>query len=290
MGELKHHFIEVNGVRLHYAAQGEGPLVILLHGFPECWYSWRYQLPALADAGFRAVAPDMRGYNLSDKPKRGYDIETLVDDVVALGHALGGEDARVHLAGHDWGGGVAWQVAWRHPGFLKSLTIMNAPHPTAFAQRARRSPAQMLKSSYMLFFQAPRLPEWALTRNRAAAVANAFRRAAASPDAFSDADLDVYREAMLRPGAATATLNYYRQAIRQGSKVLPATAIVVPTLVLWGEDDPVLGVGLNDDLERWVKNVTIIRIPDCGHWTQQERPDVVTREMLDWLRRARAWP
>lgn len=290
VSELEHHFIEVNGVRLHYAAQGEGPLVILLHGFPECWYSWRHQMPALADAGFRAVAPDMRGYNLSDKPKRGYDIETLVDDVVALGRALGGGDARVHLAGHDWGGVVAWQVAWRHPGLLKSLTIMNAPHPSAFAQHARRSPRQMLKSSYMLFFQAPRLPEWALTRNRAAAIANAFRRAAARPDAFSEADLDVYREAMLRPGAATATLNYYRQAIRQGSKVLPATPIAVPTLVLWGEDDPVLGSNLNDDLERWVKNVTIRTIAGCGHWTQQERPDVVTREMLDWLRRARAWP
>jgi pimeloyl-ACP methyl ester carboxylesterase len=288
--EIDHHFVEVNGVRLHYAEQGEGPLVILLHGFPECWYSWRHQIPALADAGFRAVAPDMRGYNLSDKPKRGYDIETLVSDIVALAHALEDDNARVHLAGHDWGGVIAWQAAWRHPGLLRSLTIMNAPHPTAFARHARRSPRQVLKSSYMFFFQAPRIPEWALTRNRAAAVGNAFRRAAFNPAAFTDADLDVYREAMLTPGAATATLNYYRQAIRQGVRVLPSTSIVVPTLVLWGENDPVLGARLNDALEEWVKNVTIRHIPECGHWTQQERPGVVTDEMLDWLRRARTWP
>lgn len=283
--DLEHRFIDVQGVRLHYVEQGEGPLVILLHGFPECWYSWRHQLPALAAAGFRAVAPDMRGYNLSDKPKRGYDIDTLAGDVAALGRALAPGDGGVHLAGHDWGGGVAWQVAWRHPAFLRSLAILNAPHPAAFARHARRSPRQLLKSSYMLFFQAPRVPEWVLTRNRAAAVASAFRKSAARPEAFTEADLEVYREAILRPGAATAAVNYYRQALRRGTKALPSSPIVVPTLVLWGEDDPVLGRELNDGLDEWVKNLTIKWIADCGHWTQQERPDVVTSEMLGWLRR-----
>jgi len=283
--DLEHRFIDVQGVRLHYVEQGEGPLVILLHGFPECWYSWRHQLPALAAAGFRAVAPDMRGYNLSDKPKRGYDIDTLAGDVAALGRALAPGDGGVHLAGHDWGGGVAWQVAWRHPAFLRSLVILNAPHPAAFARHARRSPRQLLKSSYMLFFQAPRVPEWVLTRNRAAAVASAFRKSAARPEAFTEADLEVYREAILRPGAATAAVNYYRQALRRGTKALPSSPIVVPTLVLWGEDDPVLGRELNDGLDEWVKNLTIKWIADCGHWTQQERPDVVTSEMLGWLRR-----
>jgi pimeloyl-ACP methyl ester carboxylesterase len=283
--ELAHRFIEVNGVRLHYVDQGEGPLVILLHGFPECWYSWRHQLPAFAAAGFRVVAPDMRGYNLSDKPKRGYDAASLVADVVGLGRALAGADARIHLAGHDWGGGVAWQVAWREPAFLRSLTILNAPHPAAFARHARRSPRQMLKSSYMLVFQAPRMPEWLLTRNGAAAVASAFGRSAARPEAFTAADLEVYREAILRPGAARAAINYYRQAFRQGTKALPSSPIVVPTLVLWGEDDPVLGRELNEGLGEWVKEFTIRWIADCGHWTQQEQPDVVTSEMLGWLRR-----
>lgn len=287
---MMHPFLDVNGIRLHLAEQGDGETVLLLHGFPECWYSWRLQMPELAAAGYRAVAPDMRGYNLSDKPKSGYDIETLVADIVGLVAELRPRGGRVHLAGHDWGGIIAWQVAWRRPDLLRSLTILNAPHPSAFAQYVRRSPRQMLTSSYMLFFQAPRLPEWLLTRNRAAAIASAFRRGAARPNLFSAADLDVYREAFLRPGAATATINYYRQALRQGRSVLPATPIEIPTLVLWGVADPALAQGMNDHLSLWVKNVTIKLIPGCGHWTQQERPDVVTSEMLGWLERASATP
>ncbi|MEX0750685.1 MAG: alpha/beta fold hydrolase, partial [Dehalococcoidia bacterium] len=187
--DVRHRFIEVNNVRLHCAEQGEGPTVILLHGFPECWYSWGRQLPALAAAGYHAIAPDMRGYNLSDKPKRGYDIESLVSDVVELARAIAPGDRRVHLVGHDWGGAVAWQVAWRYPSLLHSLTVMNAPHPAAYARYVRRSPGQMLKSSYMLFFQAPWLPEFVLTRKGAAAIASAFRRSTKRAEAFSAADL-----------------------------------------------------------------------------------------------------
>jgi len=287
--ERSERFVDVNGVRLHVVEQGHGPLVILLHGFPEFWYSWRHQLPVLAGAGYHAVAPDMRGYNLSDKPGD-YSIEALVADVVSLGRAVAGPEARVHLAGHDWGGVVAWQVAAREPAFVKSLIIMNAPHPTLFARNLRRSPRQVLRSSYMLFFQAPRLAEWALTRRRASAIADAFRRSAARPGAFSDADLDAYRRAFLRPGAASAAIGYYRRAFRQGARSLPKHAILVPALVLWGERDPVLPPSVNDGLDEWVKNLTIRRIPDCGHWTQQERPDVVNREMLEWLARASGLP
>jgi pimeloyl-ACP methyl ester carboxylesterase len=290
MSEVRHRFVTVNDVRLHVAEQGEGEPVILLHGFPECWYSWRYQLPVLAENGYRAIAPDMRGYNLSDKPTQGYDVDTLADDVAALAHALCGRQALVHLAGHDWGGGVAWQVAWRYPGLLRSLTIMNAPHPALFARSARRSPRQMLRSSYMFFFQAPALPEWLLTRGDAGAVATAFRRSAYRRDAFSDEDLDVYRRAMLRPGAATATLSYYRQVLLSGRRRFPTGPIDTPTLVLWGMDDPVLPFSLNDGLGDWVKDVTIVPISACGHWTQQEQPGVVTREVLGWLSRASARP
>lgn len=276
-------FVEANGIRFHLVEQGEGPLVLLLHGFPECWYSWRLQLPVLADAGFRAVAPDMRGYNLTSKPphQRDYDIERLVDDVLALASALGREC--FHLVGHDWGGVVGWQVASRHPSRLDSLTIMNVPHPTAFSRYVRRSPAQMLRSWYMLFFQLPRLPEWLLTRRRATPIARSFQRAAVRKDAFSEADLDVYREAFLQPGAARAAVNYYRRAIRQGTKALPKAPVEVPTLVLWGAGDPVLKLETNRDLGRWVKNLTFKQIPDCGHWTQQERPDVVNNELVAWL-------
>jgi pimeloyl-ACP methyl ester carboxylesterase len=287
---LEHRFVELNGVRFHYVEQGEGPLVILLHGFPECWYSWRLQMPELARAGFRAVAPDMRGYNLTDKPARGYNIESLVGDVVALARALGGDRSTIHLVGHDWGGIVAWQVAWRHPELLRSLTILNAPHPAAFARFARRSLRQMLRSSYMLFFQAPLIAEWALTRRNASAIGSAFRRGAFTASAFDDADLDVYRAAFLRAGAATAAINYYRQAFRQGTKVLPTAPIETPAMVLWGEDDPALSSEMNDELAGWVKNLTIKFVLRCGHWTQQERPDVVTREMLDWLSRVDAQP
>ena len=280
--ETRHAFVEANGIRFHYVEQGEGPLVLLLHGFPECWYSWRMQLPALAAAGFRTVAPDLRGYNLTDKPAGGYNIEQLVDDVVALAAALGEE--RAHVVGHDWGGIIAWQLAWRRPEFVRSLTIMNAPHPAAFGRFLRRNIRQMLKSSYMFLFQIPRLPEWLLTRNRASAIAGAFVRSAGRPNVFSPDDLEMYREAFLRPGAARSTLAYYRRAIRQGPAAWPRGPILVPTLVLWGEADPVLQKGMNDRLTDWVKNLTYRPIPGCGHWTQQEAPEVVNRELVAWLR------
>lgn len=283
---MRHRFVEANGVRFHCAEEGDGPLALLLHGFPECWYSWRHQMPALAAAGYHAVAPDMRGYNLTDKPRTGYDIDTLAGDVMALADVLGaGAGARFHLVGHDWGGAVAYQAAWRHPERLASLAILNVPHPAAFAQYVRRHPTQMLKSAYMAFFQVPRLPEWLLTRRRAGAIASAFRRSAARPGVFSEAELDVYREAFLRPGAAHAAIEYYRRALRGRTGALPDSPIEVPTLVLWGVDDPVLKLESNDRLGDWVSNLTFRPISGCGHWTQQERPDVVTRELVWWLGR-----
>ncbi len=286
--EPRHAFVEANGIRFHYVEQGGGPLVLLLHGFPEFWYSWRKQLPALAEAGFRAVAPDMRGYNLSDKPRDGYNIESLVNDVVALGRTLG--DERVHVVGHDWGGVVAWQTAWRQPEFVRTLVVLNAPHPTVFARRLPRDARQMLRSSYMLFFQLSGIAEWALTRNRASAVARALRASAKHPEVFSDGDVAAYREAFLRPGVARASLNYYRQVFRQRWRVLPSTPIVAPTLVLWGADDPVLRPGMNEGLEEWVKNLTFRRIAECGHWTQQEQPSVVNSALVEWLRAHASYP
>jgi len=162
--------------------------------------------------------------------------------------------------------------------------VMNAPHPAAFVRYVRGNVRQLLKSSYILFFQIPGLPEWLLRRNRAAAIASAFRRCAGRPGVFSDDDLEVYREAFLRPGAARCALSYYRQAIRQGPGALPQGPIVVPSMVLWGEADPVLQRGMNDRLCEWVKNLTFKAIPGCGHWTQQERPDVVNNELVGWLR------
>ena len=160
---------------------------------------------------------------------------------------------------------------------------MNAPHPAAFAEYVRRSPSQMLKSAYMAFFQLPGLPRHVLTRRGAAAVASAFRRSAVRPAVFSEADLAVYRHALLRPGAARSALAYYRQAVRQGRGVLPSTPITVPTLLLWGTGDPVLAAASNERLGEYVNDITIRYVDGCGHWTQQEQPDVVNRELIAWL-------
>lgn len=201
--------------------------------------------------------------------------------MLALAGALG--ETRVHLVGHDWGGIIAWQAARRRPDVVRDLCVMNALHPTAFARYARAHPKQLLKSSYMFFFQAPRLPEWLLTRRGARAVVSAFRRAARRKDAFTDADLEVYRTAFLRPGAARCTLAYYRQAVRRGTRLLPDGPVEAPVLALWGTGDPVVEQDCNRDLARWAPHSTFVPIDDCGHWTQQEQPGRVNEQLIAWL-------
>jgi pimeloyl-ACP methyl ester carboxylesterase len=276
-----HHEAIVNGVRLHWVEQGSGSLVVLLHGFPEFWYSWRHQIPVLAQ-GFRVIAPDLRGYNLSEKPKTGYDMETLTDDVLALVRQLGEE--RASVVGHDWGGVLAWVYAMRFPEATQKLVILNAPHPARFREAVRK-PRQFLRSTYVLFFQIPGLPELALGANKAWPIGRLMRRSAARKDAFSPQDLERYREAMARPGALTAALNYYRAA---WTNRLPGDQTVrAPTLVLWAEHDQALGKELTEGLERWVPDLTI-RYLDCGHWTQQEMPEEVNRYLLEFLGRSEA--
>jgi pimeloyl-ACP methyl ester carboxylesterase len=269
----------VNGIRLHWVEMGAGPLVVLLHGFPEFWYSWRHQIPVLAER-FRVVAPDLRGYNLSEKPQAGYDIETLTDDVRALIHSLG-EDRAV-IVGHDWGGVIAWAFAARFPEATEKLVIMNAPHPRRFQETMSSGIRQLLRSSYVLFFQIPRLPELLLGANQCWLLARAMQRSAASADTFSADDLDRYREAMSRPGALTAALGYYRAIFRTRSQTLQLGNVPSPTLVLWGIQDTALGRELAEGLEQWVPDITV-RYLDCGHWTQQERPQEVNRYLMEFL-------
>jgi pimeloyl-ACP methyl ester carboxylesterase len=266
----------VNGIRLHWVEQGGGPLVVLLHGFPEFWYSWRLQIPALATR-YRVVAPDLRGYNLSEKPPKGYDLDTLTDDVLALVRELGQESAVI--AGHDWGGVLAWVFAMRFPEVTRRLVVMNAPHPARFAEELRR-PRQLLRSSYALFFQLPWLPELALGANRGYLIGRMLRQSAVVKEAFSDEDLERYRDAISQPGALTAALNYYRAARFDR---LPADQTVrAPTLLLWGEHDQALGKELTVGLERWVPHLAV-RYLDCGHWVQQERFEEVNRYLLEFL-------
>jgi len=285
MLELSHREAVVNGVRLHYVEAGVGPPVLLLHGFPEFWYSWRHQIPALVAAGFRAVAPDLRGYNLSEKPLgvENYRVDHLVADVADLiRHAA---QRRAVVVAHDWGGAVAWAVAMRHPELVERLVILNAPHPAAFV-RELRTPAQLWKSWYIFFFQLPRLPEWWLSRRNFAYLERAWRRDPIRPDAFTEEDIRLYKEALAQPGALTAALNYYRATFRAGlprrrDYVQPVTA---PTLLIWGERDSYLGPRLLQGLEPWVPKLRIERLPNASHWVQADCPEVVNRLLIEFLR------
>jgi pimeloyl-ACP methyl ester carboxylesterase len=284
-----HHEGVVNDVRLHWVEQGAGPLVVLLHGFPEFWWGWHRQIPALAAAGFRVVAPDMRGYNLSGKPKgaASYRVGILVEDVAALVRHLG--EARAHVAGHDWGGVVAWRTALRHPELVDRLVVANAPHPAVFSRELRR-PRQFLRSWYAMFFQLPLLPEAVFRANGYAVLERIFRKSPARPGAFSDDDIRRYREAMSRPGALTAMLNYYRTFARNlgrrggsgGSQA--ARTVTRPTLVIWGERDTALDVHNLDGLERYVPDLRIERLPGASHWVLADAPGRVSELMIDFLR------
>lgn len=275
----------MNGLGFHVVEKGDGPLVLLLHGFPEFWYAWRHQIPALAAAGFRVVAPDLRGYNLSGKPRgiASYGVETLAADVAALVKGLGEESAFV--AGHDWGGALAWYLPLLHPGLVRRLAILNAPHPGAFRRELKRSAVQRKKSSYILFFQLPWLPEKKIRGNDFALLSKMLRRDPVRLGAFTDEDVARYREALARPGALTAALNWYRAALRHPPR-LPRErrTIDVPTLVVWGEKDRYLGPALAEGLERWVPDVTVERIPDASHWVQADAPERVNELLVRFFR------
>jgi pimeloyl-ACP methyl ester carboxylesterase len=274
-------FVAANGITLHTLQAGpdDGPLVLLLHGFPEYAYSWRFQLAGLADR-FRLVAPDLRGYSLSDKPPTGYDIATLAADIRELIVALGERQAVV--VGHDWGGVIAWAVAIREPEVVRRLAILNAPHPATML-RELRHPRQILRSSYVAFFQLRGVAENAIARDGYAMVWRTLRAADRARAWLSDADIQAYVDAIARPGALSAALEYYRQLPRAFAQLSPMRVIGAPTLVLWGELDPYLGVGLLDGLERWVADVRIQRFPTAGHWLNQQEPTAVNAALRTFL-------
>jgi epoxide hydrolase 4 len=280
-GGWVHREERVNGVRLHRVEAGAGPPVVLLHGFPEFWWGWRRQLPALAQAGFRAVAPDLRGYNFSEKPSgiAAYRAEALAADVAALIRALGVE--RAHLVGHDWGGVVAWYVAMLHPERVDRLVVMNAPHPAAFRRALRRGP-QALRSWYAAFFQLPSLPEAALRAGRFRLLGRVFAAGAGRRGVFTEEEIARYREAAARPGALTAMLNYYRAAVRFPRP--PTRRILHPALLVWGERDRALGVELTRGLEPWVPHLRVERLPEAGHWVQHEAPERVNALLTGFLK------
>ena len=282
-----HQEAQVNGIRLHYVEAGEGPLVVLLHGFPEFWYEWRHQIPALAAAGFRVIAPDLRGYNRSAKPAGigSYRLEELVRDVAGLVRHVGAERATV--AGHDWGGLIAWYLGMLRPEILDRLIILNAPHPAAFA-RELRSPAQLLRSSYALFFQLPWLPEAILRAGDFALIERIFRTQPIRRGAYSEQDIQRYKDALAEPGSLTAAVNYYRAALRRslGNAKRDVSRIDLPTLLIWGEQDRYLNRRLTRGLEEWVPAIRVERIPDASHWVPVDAPDQVNRLMIEFLRQS----
>ena len=285
-----HHEAIVNDVRLHYVAAGpeDGDLVVLLHGFPEFWYSWHEQLPALADAGYRVLAPDMRGYNRSEKPPgiSSYRTSELVGDVVGLIDHAGRESA--HVVGHDWGGAVAWSVAIGVPQVVDRLAILNAPHPTAFQRELTGNFDQLKKSWYMFFFQLPWLPEFLLTLDDARLLDHFLAGWGTDDGTFTPEDRRRYREAFARPGAARASINYSRATIRGMVRSLPGGGVGdqhvdVPTLVCWGELDGALGTDLLEGLDEWVADLRVERFPDATHWVQLDEPDAVNAALLEYF-------
>lgn len=272
---------DVNGIRLHYAEIGAGPLVILLHGFPQCWYEWHDVMPRLAGY-FHLVAPDMRGYNLSDKPRgvSEYTLDKVAEDIASLIEALGEE--RAHIVGHDWGGEVAWHMGMYRPERVDRLVVINAPHPAAFQREARR-PEQLLRSSYTLFFQLPVVSEAAIRL----LLRLGLRATAYVPQTFSDQTLDVYENAVSQPYAATSMLNYYRAAFRQAFNPLQTRlqTVTCPTMLLWGMRDFALPPRLAEGTEHWVPGLQVEWIEDSGHWVPEEKPPLIADSLLRFFTR-----
>jgi pimeloyl-ACP methyl ester carboxylesterase len=282
--------IAANGHDFAVDEAGEGGrLALCLHGFPESRFSWRHQLPMLAEMGYRAWAPDLRGYGETEpKPQAvsAYAVERLMEDVAALIDASGAKE--VTLIGHDWGAGLAWTFAANRVRSLERLVVMNVPHPAVFAERLRRSPRQMLRSWYMVFFQIPGLPERLNTARDARLIRQAFVGMAIDKSRFPAAVLDRYALDAQRPGAMTGMVNWYRAAARHPGKLAgPWPRIETPTLIVWGEADAALGLELLDGTERHVRDLTVRRLPGVSHWVQQEAPEAVNAILADWLNTAR---
>ena len=289
-GPWRHRDISTNGTRLHVAEIGEGPLILLLHGFPQFWWTWRHQLRALAAAGYRVVAPDLRGYGASDKPPRGYDAFTLSDDVAGLVRALGERDATI--VGHDWGGLLGWTIAVRQPRVVNRLAVIGMPHPLRVRRQIAADPrGQGAASRYLFVFQLPWLPERKLVADGAAYVAELLRTwgGPGYPDPEAE---QRYRQAMRIPGVAHSSLEYYRWVVR--SQFRPDGArfadtlrrpVGVPTLQIHGRQDTCLLPGTAAGSGRYVRAPYVWRLlPGTGHFPHEEDPDTVTAELLEWLK------
>lgn len=287
---FEHKYADVNNIRLHYVTVGKGKLIMFLHGFPEFWYEWKNQLAEFG-RNYQAVAPDMRGYNLSSKPVEveQYRMKYLINDIRALAEHLGYK--KFILVAHDWGGGVAWPFAIRHSEYLEKLIIINAVHPVVFMRELRDNPAQQKASQYILVYRTPKAEE-ILSRNNYALLASNLLEDGIKQGYFTEEDKNAYIEAWSQPGALTGGLNYYRAAhlgsfTGESDDSLSADpslfVVAVPTLVIWGEKDKWLLTGNLEGLEKYVSNLTIKRIPDGSHWVIHEKLGLVNSYIREFI-------
>jgi pimeloyl-ACP methyl ester carboxylesterase len=277
----KHEFIATNNIKLHCVTQGKGPLMLMLHGFPEFWYSWRNQIPEFA-SDYKVVAVDLRGYNDSEKPKdkSAYVMAEFIQDIKGIIQGFGYKSCV--LVGHDWGGAIAWSFAYAYPEMVDKLIVMNLPHPAKFAE-GLRTRQQLLKSWYIFLFQLPFLPELLIKLSDYRAIYAALQGMAVDKSTFTSSDIQAYKDAAAKPGALTATINYYRN-ISRGFLDRPNWDVLqVPTLMIWGENDSALGKELTYGTADYVRDFKIQYIPNCSHWVQQEQPQLVNRYIRDFL-------
>ena len=277
--EPQHRQVVANGLRMHYVDGGEGEPVVFLHGFPECWYSWRNQLPALAEQ-YHVVAPDLRGYHETEA-RPPYDTATIEQDVLGLLETLG--ESRAHIVGHDWGGAIAWQLAMNRPQAVRSLAILNAPHPALFRE-GLRTIAQLRRSWYFAFFQLPWVPEQMLALDGYRRLARSvFRGVPAGEERRKD--IAFYRRSWKEHGLSGG-INWYRALVRSPQLLPdPVPIIGAPTTMIWGEEDFALGKELTVGTERFVHNLDLQYLPGVGHFVQQEAPEQVTTLLLAHLER-----
>lgn len=276
---MNFEYITTNGIRLHTVLSGpeEGEPVFLLHGFPDAWFGWEAQIGPLAEAGFRVIVPDQRGYNLSDKPAgvASYKMGILVDDILGFADTLGYE--RFYLAGHDFGAIVSWSLAMHHPKRLKRLAIANVPHPAVMRDYLRTHPSQMLKSWYAFFFQIPNLPEFAVRANNWRFLIKAM------PENFSEKERDRYRAAWEQPGAITGMINWYRALMRQKGKSTVSPKIQVPTLVLWGQQDPHISYEMAPLSVELCEDGRLVTFEDATHWVLHDKSKEVSQHLIEYF-------
>ena len=282
---MTEHYIKVNGIQLHYMEEGEGELVILLHGFPEFWYSWRKQIPVFSKK-YRVVAPDMRGYNLSDKPGsiQDYKIDILAKDIADLVSALG--EKKAIIVGHDWGGAVAWVVATLYPEVVSKLAVLNIPHPTEMKKALMGfNMAQWKKSYYIFLFQLPGLPEYFIGRDLKGFFEKAFTSMApdGSTSNVTGVEMAKYVEAYSQPGALRSAINYYRATFRQLGGLSVTGKLQIPVLMIWGEKDIALGKELTYKTKDYCEQLEVIYDPTSGHFIQHDNPELVNGKLMEFF-------